>query len=239
MKPVLAIRHVPHEGLGTIGDAFARRDVPVTVIDAFAGELPRFDPQDFAGLVVMGGPMNVDETDRYPNLEIELQWLRQAVEAKLPILGVCLGSQLLAKALGSPVYANRIKEIGWYEVEWLPAAGDDSLFRSLPRPMTVFQWHGDTFDLPPGAVQLARSPQCENQAFRYGPAAYGLQFHMEVTAAIIDDWLCESGNCGELAEVSYIDPAVIREDTPKKLPTMELLGRQVFEEFAKLCQECQ
>src|SRR5262249_43189076 len=173
-------------------------------VDAFAGELPQFEPRNFAGLVVMGGPMNVDQVDRYPNLAIEVQWLRQAVEAKLPILGVCLGSQLLAKALGSPVYANRIKEIGWYEVEWLPAATDDPLFSTLPRPTTVFQWHGDTFDLPPGAVQLARSPQCENQAFRYGPSAYGLQFHMEVTAAIIDDWLCESGNCGELAGLSYI-----------------------------------
>ena len=133
--------------------------------------------------------------------------------AKLPVLGVCLGSQLLAKALGSRVYANRVKEIGWYEVELLPAANDDRLFGGLctsprPRPraerekVTVFQWHGDTFDLPKGAVQLARSAQCENQAFRFGEAAYGLQFHMEVTAEIIDSWLCQSDNCGELADVA-------------------------------------
>jgi GMP synthase-like glutamine amidotransferase len=246
MKPVLVVRHVPHEGLGTIADALCRGRVEFTIVDAFGmGSRRResppttaFDPRKWAGLIVMGGPMNVDEVDRYPFLADEVGWLRQAVEARLPMLGVCLGAQLLAKALGSKVYANQIKEIGWYDVELLPAAEEDCIFQAIAKPpapgnMNVFQWHGDTFDLPPGAVQLARSEQCENQAFRYGQSAYGLQFHIEVTAEIINDWLCESGNCGELAGLSYIDPAAIREQTPYKLPPMEALGRKFFDRFVQ------
>ena len=106
----------------------------------------------------------------------------------LPVLGICLGSQLLAKTLGARVYPNHVKEIGWYPVELTPAAADDPLF-AQSGTRTMFQWHGDTFDLPSGAVHLARSPACENQAFRYGRRAYGLQFHIEMTAAMIDDWL--------------------------------------------------
>ena len=254
MKPVIALRHVPHEGLGTIGDALTRGGMEFTIVDALGApspqpspkgrgsELPEFDPRDWSGLVVMGGPMNVDQVDRYPVLADEVRWLQQAVEARLPVLGVCLGSQLLAKALGSKVYANRIKEIGWYDVELLPTANNDPLFHDLPsadRRINVFQWHGDTFDLPAGAMQLARSEQCENQAFRFGESAYGLQFHMEVTAGIIEEWLCEGGNCGELAELSYIDPAVIREETPKRLPAMEAIGRVVFDRFVEMCKEGQ
>jgi GMP synthase (glutamine-hydrolysing) len=252
MKPVLAVRHVPHEGLGTISAALERKEVPYTIRDAFVATEFRFDPRLYSGLVVMGGPMNVDEVDRFPALAEEVRWLQSAVEARLPVLGVCLGSQLLAKALGSRVYANRVKEIGWYEVELLPAAGEDRLFGDLlpllrgegsaAKPqaeegaVTVFQWHGDTFDLPRGAVQLARSAQCENQAFRFGEAAYGLQFHIEVTPEIIDSWLCQSDNCGELAGLPYIDPAVLRRRTPEDLPAMTALGAVVFDRFAMLCR---
>jgi GMP synthase (glutamine-hydrolysing) len=271
MKPVLAVRHVPHEGLGTISAALDRRQVPYTIRDAFDAKEFRFDPRAYSGLVVMGGPMNVDEVDRFPALAEEVRWLQQAVEARLPVLGVCLGSQLLAKALGSRVYANALKEIGWYEVELLPAADDDRLFEgllplplgegrgegrtgatssplTLPSPrgegspreaerITVFQWHGDTFDLPVGAVQLARSGLCENQAFRFGDAAYGLQFHMEVTVEITESWLCQSDNCGELAELPYIDPDEIRRQTPEKLPALMALGAAVFDRFAEICAE--
>jgi GMP synthase (glutamine-hydrolysing) len=277
MKPLWVVRHVPHEGLGTIADSLRDSNVPFVTIDAFAGPLPTFDPQALSGLIVMGGPMNVDEVDRYPFLAEELQWLQLAMESRLPVLGVCLGSQLLAKALGAKVYPNPIKEIGWYEVELLPTAADDPLFagvygqreaslaakkvavssltavttnpeprtpnhepqtepRTLNPPFTVFQWHGDTFDLPIGAVQLARSRQCENQAFCFGASAYGLQFHLEVTQQIIDNWLCEASNCCELAGLDYINPSAIRRDTPDKLPPMTALGRTVFDRFVRLCR---
>ncbi len=245
MKPVVVFRHVPHEGLGTIAGALERNHIPYTIVDILSRPAQRFDPRQLAGLIVMGGPMNVDETDKYPPLSDEVRWLQEAVDARLPVLGVCLGAQLLAKSLGARVYPNRMKEIGWYEIELLSAADSDPMFDLMrsddadarARNVTVFQWHGDTFDLPAGAIQLARSPQCENQAFRYGGSAYGLQFHMEVTAEIIDTWLRESTNCGELATLDYIDPAAICRDTPNELPTMQAMGQRAFDWFAFMCSQ--
>ena len=237
MKPVLALRHVPHEDLGTLADAFRQAGVVYQLVDLFR-EVPRhFHPEQLAGLVVMGGPMNVDETDRYPFLAAEIAWIQAAVQHDVPVLGICLGSQLVAKALGSKVYPNGLKEIGWYPLDVLPAAIDDALFGGCPPNMTVFQWHGDTFDLPPGAVQLARSPLCAQQAFRFGRAAYGLQFHLEMTGPMIEDWLCESGGCAEIAGLPYIDPAEIRRRTPGELPTLNQHARRMFAEFATLCRE--
>ncbi len=234
---MLVLRHVAHEGLGTIADALVRQQTPYSVVDMFAQAPREFDPRQWSGLIVMGGPMNADQTDRYPFLADEVRWLRQAVDAELPVLGVCLGAQLLAKSLGAKVFANRVKEIGWYEVDLFSTAADDPLFRGVASPATVFHWHGDTFDLPKGAVQLARGAQCENQAFRFGQSAYGLQFHLEMTAAMIDDWLCEGNNCGELAGLNYIDPAAIRRETPRQLPLMEKLAGTVFPRFAELCTQ--
>ncbi len=239
MKPVLALLHVPHEGIGTIEDALRHVQMPFDVVELYC-QLPRpLRPEPLSGLVVMGGPMNVDETDRYPFLADEVKWIRQAVEAELPVLGVCLGSQLLAKALGSRVYPNRIKEIGWYDVEMTEAAKADQLFGDCRPTETVFQWHGDTFDLPAGAVQLARSSQCENQAFRVGRAAYGLQFHLEVTPEIVNDWLGEPGNCGELAGLDYIDAEAIRRETPAKIGPLKSLADRVFGAFAEMCRDRQ
>ena len=180
--------------------------------------------------------MNVDETEKYPFLAAEIEWIRQAVAARLPVLGICLGSQLLAKACGAKVFSNPVKEIGWYVIQVTPEGEDDPLFGDCGRSIEVFQWHGDTFDLPPGAVHLAQSPLCKHQAFRVGESAYGLQFHMEMTAAMVDDWLAEPDNCGELAGLDYIDPAAIRAAAPQKLPRLQDLARQVLGEFAAMCR---
>jgi GMP synthase (glutamine-hydrolysing) len=235
MKPVLVLRHAPHEGLGTLGDALVAGQLALTQVDLFREPLATFSPRQWAGLVVMGGPMNVDETTRYPFLGDEVVWIRRAVDDGLPVLGVCLGSQLLAKTLGARVTPNRVKEIGWYEVELTSAASDDPLLAGCQKSESVFQWHGDTFNLPQGAVQLARGKSCENQAFRYGKCAYGLQFHLEVTAPMIDTWLCEDGNCGELSQLDYIDPAAIRRQTPERIGPLEQLSHLVFGRFAALC----
>jgi GMP synthase (glutamine-hydrolysing) len=237
MKPVLALRHVAHEGLGTIEDVLRREQLVFSVVDLFHESLRTFHPEQLAGLIVMGGPMNVDATDRYPFLADEVKWIRQSVDAGLPVLGVCLGSQLLAKALGSRVYPNRVKEIGWYEIGLTEAARDDDLFYDCRPTETVFQWHGDTFDLPDGAVQLARSEQCENQAFRFGRTAYGLQFHLEVTPEIIASWLGEPGNCGELDGLDYIDPEAIRRQTPDQIGPLKSLGDRILVRFAALCRD--
>ena len=144
---------------------------------------------------------------------------------------------MLAKACGARVYPNRVKEIGWYMIQMTPQAEDDPLFGPCGRSIEVFHWHGDTFDLPPGAVHLAESPLCKHQAFRVGESAYGLQFHVEMTAAMVDDWLAEPGNCGELAALNSIDPAAIRAAAAEKLPRLQKLARQVLGQFAAMCRK--
>jgi len=151
------------------------------------------------GLIFMGGPMSVNEG--LPYLEAELAILRRSLDYDQPVLGVCLGSQLLARAAGARVYANGRKEIGWYDVTLTPAGEMDPLLGELNPRESVFHWHGETFDLPAGAEWLACSDACRNQAFRLGTNAYGLQFHLEVTPAMIEDWQRQDANCGDVREL--------------------------------------
>ncbi len=236
-KPIIIIRHVAHESAGTLENIFAKAGVEYQYLDVLHEYPCSFDCRKCGGLVVLGGPMNVDEVEKHPYLSDEIQWIRQTVEAGIPLLGICLGSQMLAKACGAKVYPGSIKEIGWYPLELSTAAGEDRLFAGCGPKLTVFQWHGDTFDLPPGAVHLAQSPLFRNQAFRIGPQAYGLQFHIEMTAEMIEDWLGESVNCGELASLDYIDPGLIRQKTPRELPGLQTLAEKVLGRFAELCRE--
>lgn len=237
MKTVYVLQHVPHETLGSLEAHFGRAGVAWSTVPLFSrssAERP-WAWEDVSGLVVLGGPMNVDEISRYPLLAHEPTWIREAIDRDLPVLGICLGSQLLAKALGSRVYPNPIKEIGWYELD-VVAPADDPLFGGLRGQHTVFQWHGDTFDLPSGAVPIARGEHCRQQAFRYGSKAYGLQFHVEVTQAMVDEWLTEPGNRDELAGLGDIDPSAIRRRMPVALRAMEALGQPVLSRFAAICR---
>jgi GMP synthase (glutamine-hydrolysing) len=238
MKPVLAFRHVAREPLGTIDGALRRGGLQFHYVDLFERPPGRFDPTEIAGLVVLGGPMNVDETERFPFLRNEIDWIRSTIDRRIPVLGICLGSQLMAAALGARVWHSPIKEIGWYEVELTEAGEQDRLLKHLDKRQTVFQWHGDTFDLPAGAVRLATSQICQNQAFRHGERAWALQFHLEVTADIINCWLDDPAGCAELDKLDYIEPARIREQSPRKLPALERLAGEVFDEFAACCRAC-
>jgi GMP synthase-like glutamine amidotransferase len=140
-------------------------------------------------------------------LRHEEQLIRDAVDRNVPILGVCLGSQLIAHALGARVYPNSAKEIGWAPVYWTDAAARDPLFGGLRGPETLFHWHSETFDLPEGAQLLASSDACRNQAYRIGRNVYGLQFHLEVTPPMIADWCQQDANCGDMQELNRpIDP---------------------------------
>ena len=198
---VVIFRHVPFEGAGRIETVLRGRGVHFEYCDLFSSDcLP--DTADCQGLIFMGGPMSVN--DELPYLRSEEQLIRDAVSAGMPVLGICLGAQLIARALGATVYRNPAKEIGWFDVEFF--AADDPLFGGFHRE-TVFHWHGDTFDLPPGSQRLAASQLCANQAFRVGRRTYGIQFHLEVTPDMIADWCLQDENCGDVRELTEaLDP---------------------------------
>jgi GMP synthase-like glutamine amidotransferase len=156
--------------MGSVEGVFRDAGLAFQQIDLCEVVPDRLPLEDAAGLVILGGPMSANDVDLYAHLEVELDWIREAIACELPTLGICLGAQLMAKALGGRVYRHRRREVGWFELEWTPEAATDRLFGGQTS-RTVFEWHGDTFDLPAGAVQLARSRSCEHQAFRYGEYA--------------------------------------------------------------------
>ncbi|MGB7760823.1 MAG: gamma-glutamyl-gamma-aminobutyrate hydrolase family protein [Bryobacteraceae bacterium] len=202
---VLAFRHVPQEHLGRIEPELTRRGIGIDYADLYQPGAASPDPARYDGLIFMGGAMSVNDGLLY--LEREVAWIAQAVEARRPVLGVCLGAQLIAKALGARVYPNPLKEIGWFEIELTGEGAADPLFAGARPRETVFQWHGETFDLPPGARWLASSSACRHQAFRVGSNAYALQFHLEVTPEMIAAWCAQDLNCGDVREVQApIDP---------------------------------
>jgi GMP synthase (glutamine-hydrolysing) len=180
---LLAIQHVPWETPHRILDASGGLDV--RTVKPLAGQaLPGHD--EVAGAVVMGGPMGAGETDRHPELAEECEWLAEAVSREMPVLGICLGAQLLARALGADVRRGEGSEIGWAPVEILDSG--DPILGALAPSTTVLHWHGDVFDLPDGAQPLARSEQTEHQAFRHGNA-WGVLFHPEADLALLEAWL--------------------------------------------------
>jgi GMP synthase (glutamine-hydrolysing) len=185
-RPVLlAVQHVSWEAPHRILDAC--EGLEVRTVEPLAGErLP--DHAEVSGAVVMGGPMNVDEVERYPGLGAEREWLAEAVRLEMPVLGICLGAQLLARALGGEVRPGKGAEIGFAPV-WIHDAGDPIVGALAPRT-TVLHWHGDVFDLPDGAVSLASSQLTEPQAFRHGNA-WGVLFHPEADRSRVDAWLAE------------------------------------------------
>ncbi|HEX4128114.1 MAG TPA: type 1 glutamine amidotransferase [Acidimicrobiales bacterium] len=186
--PWLLVQHVAFEGPGAIAEAVTDTGADLTVLRMDRGDaLPPLEAVvDTAGLVVMGGPMSVHDDLAW--LAGERALLRAAVEAGRPVLGVCLGAQQLAAALGATVVEGPAPEYGVGEVHLTNEAGSDPVFGPAPSPLPCVHWHGETFDLPAGAVRLAGNAAYENQAFRFGDRVYGLQFHVEVTAGLVAHW---------------------------------------------------
>jgi GMP synthase (glutamine-hydrolysing) len=172
----------------------------------------------------------VNDADRLAHLRAEIAAIERAIKTDKPVLGVCLGAQLTAAALGAKVRKSPSREIGWYPVRPTEAARQDALFESMGDAEPVFQWHCDTFDIPPGATHLASSEACEAQAFRYGENVYGLQFHLEVDAPMVERWLGVESLRKEMAEHGF-DPDAIRAATKKHIARSELLARRVFSTF--------
>lgn len=181
------LQHADFEDLGCIAPWLAARDDTVTHTRLFAGETPpTADTFDF--LIVMGGPMNIYEYDAHPWLKAEKALIKQAIAADKRVLGICLGSQLIADVLGGPVTRNAHTEVGWFPVQMNAAARQSKLFAGFPERYLAFHWHGDTFAIAPGARNLASSEACAHQAYDYGERVAAIQFHLEVTAANARDW---------------------------------------------------
>ena len=189
---VTIIQNITVEGPGTIEHYLQEENIAYSIVDIGKGD-PIPGPDEFTHIVIMGGPMAVYEIDRYPHLRKEAALIGGAIRSKRPVLGVCLGAQMLAHVLGARVYPGARKEIGWYDVTLTSEGMKDDVMGCLAvdskKTAKVFQWHGDTFDLPAGAVQLASSHLYRNQAFRYSDRVYALQFHIEVTPNIVLNWL--------------------------------------------------
>jgi GMP synthase (glutamine-hydrolysing) len=178
-SPLVIIQHVAVEGPGLIGQLLSERDIPTLHVGPDA-DMPSSDRLDRAsGVIVLGGPMGVYEADRHPRLRGEIALLEHALAASKPVLGICLGAQLLAATLGARVYPGPRKELGWFDVTLTSAAGEDPLFREAPARFEALHWHGDVFDLPAGARHLASSELTAHQAFSAGDCAWGLLFHLE------------------------------------------------------------
>ncbi|MEM4408220.1 MAG: hypothetical protein QXI19_05695 [Candidatus Caldarchaeum sp.] len=232
---VLVFRQVPHEHLGTIALSLDAKGIPYRCIDFYDDRSSFYSLDEFKGLIILGGPMNVYETDRYPFLALEERAIGEAINAGKPVLGVCLGAQLIAKVLGARVYPAREKEIGWYEIRLTEEGRRDGLLGSLSPCETVFEWHGDTFDLPDGAFCLAESEACKNQAFRFGDSVYGLQFHLEVTAEMVSTWLAVEENRMEIEALSgRINPDGIIAETATRIGSLRTIADRVFGSFCDL-----
>jgi GMP synthase (glutamine-hydrolysing) len=235
MSRLLVFQHVAAEPLGTLDPLIRRRGHRIRFVnfERDPGAQPRMDR--YRGLVVLGGPMNVRDRHERAHLLTELRVIEQALAQDKPVLGICLGAQLLAHVLGADVREHEAPEIGWYPLQLTDAGRADPVLQALAPEAPVFQWHGHTFDLPPGAVQLARTGTCEQQAFRWGRHAYGLQFHPEVDARLIGRWLQHPGYAQELCHPALPhDAAQISQHTQDHAVPMQRRAEPLFEGFLDL-----
>lgn len=231
---IYALYHSPTETAGLVAHALKKsvrngRDRSLQFSNLWRGDpVPKNSPE-LEALILMGGPMNVDETKKYPFLAEEVKLIEKMVKDGKPVLGICLGSQLVAKALGAKVYPNKLgREVGWKPLELSMQGIMNPLFKEFPNNTKVLHWHGDTFDLPKGAVHLASTEKCQNQAFLYGDNIYALQFHLEATPEMVANWV--------ETDEAYIrgakeSPDGILEDTPGAFKTLEPVASKLFQSF--------
>lgn len=231
MRKVISLQHVNCETPGLIEEALKSKSYSVESIQSFRGQPVPKDLGAASGLVVMGGPMGVYEFARFPFLRDEMRLIERTLREEKPVLGVCLGSQLLAGTLGSAVGKGPHKEIGWYPVMLTESSSDDPLLKAANRSFMAYHWHGDAFGVPAGATSLASSARTACQGFRYGRNAYGFLFHMEITPEILNGMLSAFG---EELEEEQISADAIRQQAAEHLSRLQTVGRLVFEGWAGL-----
>jgi GMP synthase-like glutamine amidotransferase len=229
---VIVLQHAEPEGPGLLGAAIKARKLPMRTIKTFAGDEVPDDVGGARGLVILGGSMGVADTDEHPFLKRELRLIERALRAEVPILGVCLGSQLLASVLGARVRTAASKEIGWFPLILGPDAAHDALFKGV-EPFVPLHWHGDVFALPAGASPLARSEKTPVQAFRHDAKTYGILFHMELTMPMVKDWA--RAFAAEL-DAERISAARIVAAAEAHITKTNAAARAVFKRWASLCE---
>ena len=231
MKPVLCIRNDRDDTLGITEAALGEHDVPIRRLDAFDARAVWPDLEEISGLIVFGGEMNVDQVDRYPYLMTQRRLMRGAVDAGLPVLGICLGAQMLARALDARVYRAPVRELGFKPVRITEAGRQDQLLGGFSDGDRVFQWHEDTFDLPQGAELLAAGDEVPTQAFRFGTRAWGVQFHLEVDRDGVDAWLRAAEPTLEATWKRSADE--VRDELERHLKPQQQRARQLFGAFTR------
>lgn len=235
MSRLLVFQHVAAEPLGTLDRLIRRRGHRIKFVnfERHPDAQPCIDR--YRGLIVLGGPMNVEDHAHRDHLLTEMRTIEAALKQEKPVLGICLGAQLLAHVLGAPIRRQREAEIGWYDVVTTAAGQADPVLAPLGAQAPLFQWHNYTFEIPVRAQLLARSSVCPNQAFRYGSNAYGFQFHLEANQALIERWLSTPAYRDELQAAGLVqDPETIRARTARETAAMEQRAEHVFGEFLDL-----
>jgi GMP synthase (glutamine-hydrolysing) len=230
MPEIIVLRHSPTEPLGLIEPALKDSGLNFRYVRGYDGESIPDNVGDAPALIVMGGPQGVYEQADHPYLTDELRLIERAIAGDTPVLGVCLGAQLVASALGADVRKGDAAEIGWFEVAFNALVSSDPLWSAAPHSFTAFHWHGDYFKLPNGAVSLASSDMTPSQIYRFGDAVYGIQFHMEVTEEIIRGWTREYEG---QTNVAGIDVAAILAGVPTYLAAQQAVSREVFGRWAR------
>jgi GMP synthase (glutamine-hydrolysing) len=229
-RTCLAVRHVPFEDLGFFAEVLAARGFTIGYREAPTGDLAAAELRSCDLLVILGGPIGVYERDIYPFMGETIALAEERLAKQRPLLGICLGSQIMAAALGAEVYpGNRGKEIGWGTLTLTPSGASSPLVHLAPERTRVLHWHGDSFDLPKGATLLASTDRYRHQAFAYGEAGLGLQFHPEVTAKQLEAWFV--GHCCEIAATPGIDVKSLRAATLRHAPALARQGKAFFESW--------
>ena len=225
-KVVNVIRHLAFEDLASFSSVLQAKNIEINYVEAGYDDLSQLDALSDELLIILGGPISVNDTDIFPFLAVEIDLLKRRIAADKPTLGVCLGAQLIASALGSDVYQGEVKEIGWQELD-LTAAGEQSALRYLGRQhCSMLHWHGETFDLPPSATLLASTESYPNQAFSYGKNILALQFHPEVTQHGMEKWFI--GHIGEIMQAQNVSVERLRQDTQQFANRLEVQGELFF-----------
>jgi len=230
----LVLRHVQAEGLGLLTNVLRDRGIHHRYLDLPRGEAPPRDLQNVGGLIVLGGPMAVYEAERHAFLRTESGLVERALNAGRPVLGICLGAQLIASVLGARVYAGERREVGWAPITLTEDGRDDAVFGLMEPTLTVFHMHGDTYELPADAKNLARSAVYEQQAFRWGDLTYGLQFHLEFTDTMIQRLATEAESRSYIPEAG-VDPRSLLVDAASHTRRLGGVVQKVFSEFFSQC----